>query len=102
MVEPFPATTFPEQVPAELADAGGRTVAVAVRLALSAPPAVVAVHGYGRAEVTGWAGPWPVLERWWDQDGGRRIARMQVTAADGRAWLLVIEQGRWWAEAHYG
>jgi protein ImuB len=102
MPAPFPATTFPEQVPAELTDAGGRTVAVAGRLALSAPPAVVAVHGYGRAQVTGWAGPWPVLERWWDPAGGRRIARMQVTAADGRAWLLVIEQGRWWAEAHYG
>ena len=99
---PFPATTFPEQVPAELTDTGGRTVAVAGRLALSAAPALVTVRGYGRAQVTGWAGPWPVLERWWDREGGRRIARMQVTTADGRAWLLVIEQGRWWAEAHYG
>lgn len=99
---PFPATTFPQQLPAELTDASGRPVAVTGRLALSAAPAQVAVDGYGRAEVTGWAGPWPVLERWWDRAGGRRIARMQITAGDGRAWLLVIEQGRWWAEAHYG
>ncbi|MFI7087572.1 DNA polymerase Y family protein [Streptomyces anulatus] len=100
---PFPATTFPQLVPAGLTDAAGRPVAVAGRLALSAAPARVTVNGFGRtAEVTGWAGPWPVLERWWDQDGGRRIARMQITAADGRAWLMVIEQRRWWAEALYG
>ncbi|MEU6349943.1 DNA polymerase Y family protein [Streptomyces sp. NPDC047072] len=99
---PYPAATFPQQVRAELVDAGGRPVAVSGRLALSAAPAQVAVDGYGRAAVTGWAGPWPVLERWWDRDGGRRVARMQVTAADGRAWLMVIEQGRWWAEANYG
>ncbi|WP_328373719.1 DNA polymerase Y family protein (plasmid) [Streptomyces sp. NBC_00445] len=99
---PHPAATFPEQLPAQLGDASGRPVAVSGRLALSAAPAQVTVEGYGQAAVTGWAGPWPVLERWWDRDGGRRIARMQVTAADGHAWLLVIEQGRWWAEAHYG
>ncbi|MFF4205710.1 DNA polymerase Y family protein [Streptomyces sp. NPDC001668] len=99
---PYPAATFPEQLPAELSDADGRPVAVSGRLALSSAPALITVDGYGQAAVTGWAGPWPVLERWWDKDGGRRIARMQVAAADGHAWLLVIEQGRWWAEAHYG
>jgi protein ImuB len=99
---PHPAATFPRQLPAQLGDASGRPVAVSGRMALSGAPAVITVDGYGRAAVTGWAGPWPVLERWWDRDGGRRIARMQVTAAGGHAWLLAIEQGRWWAEAHYG
>ncbi|MBZ9644607.1 DNA polymerase Y family protein [Streptomyces sp. PSKA30] len=99
---PHPASVFPRWLPARLTDTGGQPVTVAGRLALSAPPARVAVEGYGEAAVDGWAGPWPVLERWWDRDQARRIARMQIAAADGRAWLLVIEHGRWWAEAHYG
>ncbi|MFF4257886.1 DNA polymerase Y family protein [Streptomyces sp. NPDC001663] len=99
---PHPATVFPHWLPARLTDASGRQVAVSGRLALSAPPAHLAVEGHGEAAVDGWAGPWPVLEWWWDRDRSRRIARMQVAAADGRAWLLVIEHGRWWAEAHYG
>lgn len=41
------------------------------------------------------AGPWPVLEQWWEAGRARRIARMQVTTGDARAWLLVIEESRW-------
>lgn len=52
--------------------------------------------------MNGWAGPWPVLERWWARDGGRRVARMQVTTDDGHAWLLLVDRSRWWVEAHYG
>ena len=46
-----------------------------------------------------WAGPWPVEERWWDTDAARRLARFQVVGADGRAWLLVVQNGHWWTEA---
>ncbi|MGI5144189.1 DNA polymerase Y family protein [Streptomyces sp. CA-106110] len=99
---PHPAATFPRWLPAELTDGGGQLVAVSARLATSAAPAHLTVEGYGGAEVAGWAGPWPVLEQWWDRGRGRRIARMQITTADGHAWLLAIEHGRWWAEAHYG
>lgn len=99
---PHPAVTFPRWLPAQLTDAAGRSVQVSGRIALSAPPARVAVEGHGEAAVAGWAGPWPVLEQWWDREQARRIARMQVATADGHAWLLVIEHGRWWAEAHYG
>ncbi|MGW2748099.1 DNA polymerase Y family protein [Streptomyces sp. NPDC001450] len=99
---PHPATVFPRWLPAQLTDTSRQDVTVSGRLALSARPARVAVEGYGEAAVDGWAGPWPVLEQWWDRERARRIARMQIAAADGRAWLLVIEHGRWWAEAHYG
>jgi protein ImuB len=99
---PHPATVFSRWLPTQLTDTSGRQLTVSARLALSAPLAHVAVDGYGEAAVVGWAGPWPVLEHWWDRDQGRRIARMQIAAADGRAWLLVIEHGHWWAEAHYG
>ena len=50
--------------------------------------------------VTGWAGPWPVEERWWDA-GGRRKARLQVVLEDGTAHLLGREGGCWWVEAAY-
>lgn len=99
---PHPATVYPAWLPAQLTDADGVPVTCSGRLALSAPPSRVAVEGHGEAAIAGWAGPWPALEQWWDRDHARRIARMQIAATDGRAWLLVIEHGRWWAEAHYG
>ena len=48
-----------------------------------------------------WAGPWPYLERWWDPEGRRRRARLQVVTDSGVAYLLVVEAGRWWLEATY-
>ncbi|GGL15587.1 DNA polymerase Y family protein [Streptomyces flaveus] len=99
---PHPATVFPTWLPAQLTDDAGQSVTVSGRMALSAAPAHLVVEGHGEAKVAGWAGPWPVLEQWWDRARSRRIARMQIAAADGGAWLLVIEHGRWWAEAHYG
>jgi protein ImuB len=49
--------------------------------------------------VVGWAGPWPVTERWWSVR--RRRARVQVVTADGVARLLCTERGQWWVEALY-
>jgi protein ImuB len=51
--------------------------------------------------VTGWTGPWPVREYWWDRKRSRRCARFQITTEDGRAWLLTVENGQWFAEAIY-
>ncbi|MEU9415942.1 DNA polymerase Y family protein [Streptomyces sp. NPDC048272] len=101
---PHPATVFPRPLPAALTDIGGTAVEVSARLELAVRPTVLQVDGYGEARVLGWAGPWPVLEQWWEPEAGlaRRIARMQVTCDDGRAWLLVIEKSRWAAEALYG
>jgi protein ImuB len=50
--------------------------------------------------VAAWAGPWPVDERWWDATA-RRLARLQVTTAEGGAYLLRLAAGRWWVEATY-
>ena len=65
---------------------------------VSAPPAQLVVDGSEWA-VVAWAGPWPVDERWWDTDDHRRRARFQIVTDDGRAWLLVLENGRWWVTA---
>lgn len=99
---PHPATVFASWLPAQLVDTSGRPVAVSARVTVSAAPAHLAVEGHGEAVVAGWAGPWPVLEQWWDREQSRRLARMQITTTSGPAWLLVIEHGRWWAEALYG
>lgn len=99
---PHPATVFPSWLPARLQDRDGELLAVSGRLALSSAPTRLEVTGYPSAAVTGWAGPWPVLEAWWDRERAHRIARLQLATADGRAWLLVLEHSRWWAEALYG
>mgnify|MGYP005692938629 CR=1 FL=1 len=52
-----------------------------------------------RHGIVGWAGPWPVDERWWDTDEHRRRARFQILTDDGEARLLTLEQRRWWITA---
>ncbi|MFJ9327347.1 DNA polymerase Y family protein [Streptomyces sp. NPDC101230] len=99
---PHPATVYPVRRAARLTGADSTPIEVSGRMELSAEPASLAIDGRRTAGVTGWAGPWPLLEQWWDRDGGRRIARMQVTTDDGHAWLLLVDHSRWWVEAHYG
>jgi protein ImuB len=50
--------------------------------------------------VDAWAGPWPVVERWWSEDASRR-AYLQVALRDGRAVLVASRQGLWTLEAVY-
>ncbi|MHA6757315.1 DNA polymerase Y family protein [Streptacidiphilus sp. PAMC 29251] len=98
---PHPAEIYTPPLPAQLQDAAGASVEVSARIALSAPPQRLAVTGHSAGKVTGWAGPWPVIEQWWDRDHGRRLARMQVTTRDG-AWLIQTRDRHWSAEARYG
>ncbi|MGK5741914.1 DNA polymerase Y family protein [Micromonospora sp. URMC 103] len=98
---PAPAVVLPAPLAATVHDAAGEPVAVNARLQLSAAPARLTV-GTGRpAEITGWAGPWPVDERWWAPAEARRRARFQVGLADGTALLLAVEAGQWLVEAIY-
>ena len=71
------------------------------RAQVSAPPARVSVDGGPWLEVTAWAGPWPVAERWWRPRLARRRARFQLVTGDGTAWLAVVQDGRWLIEAKY-
>ncbi|WP_448851511.1 DNA polymerase Y family protein [Corynebacterium sp. 335C] len=88
---------------AALLDAGGEAVQVTGRGTVTGEPAWLERGGRSLA-VTAWAGPWPVDERWWVPDGGRRAARMQV-AVDGprgpEAHLLIGHAGRWRVEGTY-
>jgi protein ImuB len=80
---PSPATVPVELVPALVTDAEGAEVGVTGRHLLTAIPHQVEVPGVGQRRVRGWAGPWPVVERWWDTTGSeRRAARLQVLLTD--------------------
>ncbi|MFD6264742.1 DNA polymerase Y family protein [Micromonospora chalcea] len=98
---PSPAVVLPTPLPADVRDAGGEPVVVSARLAVSAAPARLTVGDGRPAEITGWAGPWPVDERWWAPAEARRRARFQVCLADGAALLLAVEGGQWLVEAIY-
>lgn len=109
---PSPATVLGEtrRLAATVVDAAGAAVRVDGRSVPRAAPAVVTISeggvggegGAGRPRaVVGWAGPWPVAERWWDPAIGRRRARFQVLLDDGMAYLLETEGGRWTVAAVY-
>jgi protein ImuB len=106
---PAPATVPRRPLPVDVFDVDGAPVLVNARLELSAAPARLefsaaparlefsaAAAGPGDGgEITGWAGPWPVDERWWAPAEASRRVRFQVCLADGRALLLVLENGDW-------
>lgn len=98
---PAPATVLSEPAPAAVYDALGQPVTVSARLVPSGAPARLRLEDAPPVEITGWAGPWPLDERWWAPAEARRAARFQVSLADGRALLLAVSGGHWTVEAGY-
>ncbi|MFI7546246.1 DNA polymerase Y family protein [Actinoplanes sp. NPDC049599] len=98
---PAPALVLPQALPAVVLDADRAPVGVSARLELTGDPAFLLVGAGGPVEITGWAGPWPVDERWWAPAEARRRARFQVVLDDGRALLLSLVSGHWAIEAIY-
>ena len=98
---PSPAAVHVHSIRAEVVDANNEPVTVSGRGEPSAEPSRISVDGGRWTDVSAWAGPWPVDERWWDPEAHRRRARWQVVTADGTAHLLAIEGGRWSVEATY-
>jgi protein ImuB len=98
--DPAPAFVHHDPVPVEVLDAAGRSVGVTARGRLSAVPVTLATRGT-RQEVAAVAGPWPCEERWWDDKGHRRRARLQLVTRSGTAHLAILEAGRWTLEATY-
>lgn len=101
---PAPATVLAEPQLVQVCDADGRKVEVDARLQVSGEPVVVwwpPQDGVEReARVTGWAGPWPVVQRWWGDGAGRQVY-LQVTLVGGHALLLALRDGVWRLEALY-
>jgi hypothetical protein len=98
---PAPGVVYPFAREAEVTDDAGNAVTVTGRCVVSAAPAWLAAEGEPPLRVTGWAGPWPLSERWWDPAAARRRARFQLLTGDGRAWLAAVQDGRWLIEGAY-
>jgi protein ImuB len=96
-----PGVVYPFAREADVTDEAGAAVTVTGRCVLSAAPAWLAADGEPPLRITGWAGPWPLSERWWDPAAARRRARFQLLTGDGRAWLAAVQDGRWLIEAGY-
>lgn len=101
LAPPLPTTVFPVPWPVHVFGANGDSARLDDRGVLSGAPVEFSPTGYDPKPVTAWAGPWPIDERWWDADQSRQASRFQLVDADGTAWLLLFEGGRWWAEARY-
>jgi protein ImuB len=104
---PSPTTVLSCPPLAEVLDAARCPVRVDERQMISAEPAWVAMEGHRAFPVRGWAGPWPVDQRWWDAAGWRG-SRIQVVLAgtdedaEGEtALLLVYREGRWTVAGRY-
>ncbi|MDT7582068.1 MAG: protein ImuB [Pseudonocardiales bacterium] len=97
---PSPAVVPADPLPAELHDAAGHPVRITAPDLLTAPPHTLAVDGGPAGEVRGWAGPWPVWQRWWTPDGVAG-SRLQIVRADGAAFLLLGRADRWWVTGVY-
>ena len=98
--EPAPPLVPEDQHPVLLLDAKGEHIGVAGRVRLTARPAHLVLGGT-RLPITAWAGPWPYHERPWRPADSRRVARIQLSTADGRAFLLALEHGAWRVEGVY-
>jgi protein ImuB len=98
---PAPATVYPVPLAAAVTDSTGTKVVVTGRGEVSADPAWLSVADGPPLAITGWTGPWPVTERWWDPVSSCRKARFQLVTLDGSAWLAVVKDGGWLIEASY-
>ena len=101
---PQPAPTVLLDDPVEVLDSQGNPVRVTARGMFTAEPVRLdGARSPYRGELSWWAGPWPVDERWWEQAGAPRsgrVARAQVLVAD-TALLLCYRRGRWYLEGAY-
>ena len=100
---PHPATVFATPVPATLLDERGRPVtALPVGSGLSSPPHRL-VSGKSTRLVSAWAGPWPVMHRWWETRTTGSVHRLQLLDESGMGWLVTTDQDAsgWVIEARY-
>lgn len=105
---PAPARVLATPVPAGVLDEQGQPLMVLDRGQMSGVPARYRpTPGQPWRQVTGWAGPWPVVELWWEApEVARNLTRFQLITDDGRAWLVAfdtahLDAGGWLTEAAY-
>ena len=94
VVRPAPVIVPPDDITVEVLNDRGESVGVSGRGEMTSDPVCVVIGGQS-CRVVAWAGPWPLIERWWDDRRRRRLARLQVVLEDGSAHLLAVERQRW-------
>jgi nucleotidyltransferase/DNA polymerase involved in DNA repair len=99
MRAPSPATTLTRPVAVQLRDAHDHQVVMGARGSLSEAPTTLLFSHQLRREVIWYAGPWPLVERWWVRN--RRRAHVQILLVSGEALLLTAESNRWWLAGIY-
>ncbi|MEU1429194.1 DNA polymerase Y family protein [Nocardia sp. NPDC005746] len=104
--EPAPALVLTHHPEVRLEGADGSPVWVSDRGMFTADP--VQLHwGSSSWRLSGWAGPWPVDDRWWThrfEDGFAARAQVQLDAEDAarlRALLLIGYDNVWHVEGLY-
>jgi protein ImuB len=98
---PAPAYLHQPALEAQVEDVTGLVVRVDGRAQLQAVPYRLWTPQRQWEQISTWAGPWPLDERWWDDQRARRRARLQIVTESGVAYLVVAEGGHWWVEATY-
>jgi protein ImuB len=103
---PLPATIFAAPYPIFVYGVDGSETEVDERGRFSSAPARFSpATGKDVRQITAWAGPWPISERWWDAEAALDVSRFQVVDDRGVAWLLVLTRratgSSWAAEARY-
>lgn len=98
---PAPSPSLVHRFPKRSAvlDVDGKPVIVDVRGMWRGEPSKVAVAGGPAQTVFAYSSPWLSDERWWSQDGRRRVS-VQFVLEKG-AHLFVFEKGQWWLAATY-
>ncbi|WP_374947655.1 DNA polymerase Y family protein [Agreia sp.] len=98
---PAPATVFATPRRADVRGSLGEPIDVDDRGATNSTPVWLALEPSPALKISSWAGPWPVTQRWWDSVAGRTAHRFQMIDSAGMAWLLILEDHAWTAEARY-
>jgi protein ImuB len=103
---PSPSSVLARPIAAAVLDKHGAQVAITTRYETTGKPCHVAINGSAPRKIVGWAGPWPVDERWWESPHPKPRARLQILLDEGTdqtALLLVTttEAPLWLVEGWY-
>ena len=99
--EPAPTVVLINHPPVTLETVAGEHVWITDRGLFTAEPGVLR-WGAKQWEVTGWAGPWPLDERWWAGEHPGGAVRVQVMLdAAVRVLLLLGRDETWRVEGFY-
>lgn len=103
---PLPSTVFPTPIRAALTGVSGAGIGIDADDLLDGRPTQLRVDSGAPTLVTDWSLPWPLRELWWEGRPERWRMQVQTSAQHtghgiGSAWLLVHQNGQWFAEGRY-